>query len=339
MFLKKNISIPSLAILILLIGTIIGCGKGEPMVQNISIPDDISFRGISISEEGEIWLSGSKGTILYKSQKGAEWSKSIIHPEAEIRCIKALDNSTAIACSATEPAAVFKTSDKGKTWNKVFEDSTAFFDALVMDSAGLGYILADPMNGRFKIYQSKDFGNSWTAIPDSLLPEAGENEYAFAASNQSAIQIKNGLIFVTGGASGAFIHAGIPTEGKWKKEHLALNAGEACGAFSLVRKGDDLMLGGGCYNDISNSERNMLFSDNLGTQWFSLPKGPVGYISSMAFLGDKYLFSAGDLGLQYALPRYRKFVLIKDTEGLNAITCNNQFCIAAGKKGKILWVE
>lgn len=323
----------------LIVITLYSCNQGKPSVTNISIDEEISFRGISLSKNGSIWISGNKGTVLYKENKHSEWTKNKLGVDVDIRCIKSLNDSAAIACTTTKPAAVYKTTDRGKTWKQVFTDSSAFFDALVMDSTGLGYILADPVGGRFKIYQSNDFGDTWSAIADSLLPEAGESEYAFAASNQSAVQIKNGLIFVTGGKSGSFIHAGIPADGKWKKEHLAINYGEACGAFSIVRKGDDLMLGGGCYNEIKNSERNMLFSDNLGTQWFSLPKGPVGYISSMAFMGDKYLLTAGDIGLQYALPRYRKFLLVENTEDLNAITCNSEFCIAAGKKGKVYLVQ
>lgn len=333
----------SFAQFLTLIGISVFCFscQNQPKVTALGLNQDVSIRGVDISKSGKVWISGSKGTIYSKASKEERWVKHSLNTEEDFRAIKSINDSVVIACTTTNPARVLKSSNGGETWKEVYRDTLegAFFDALVVDSLGACYILGDPVNGVFSLYSSKDFGSSWSRLADSLCPTALANEYAFAASNQSAIKIQEGLIFVTGGKDGAYIHAGIPQEGKWKKEPLALNAGEACGAFCLAKNGEDLMLGGGCYNQIENSERNMLFSDNLGTQWFSLPQGPKGYVSSMAFLGKELLISAGDLGIQYATPRYRKFVLLENTRGLNTVECNDSFCIAAGKEGRVFLLE
>lgn len=327
-------------LLFIALGSIfLSCSKKEPVVEDVSLDFNTSLRSVSISRTGT-WVSGSKGAVYYKGNAHVSWTNKspLGYDSLDFRSMAVVNDSIVLLASTTNPAIILRSNNAGDSWEQVYQDTSAgaFFDALKVDSTGLGFVLGDPLDGVFALYMTKDFGRSWIKLDKEKSPKAGEKEYAFAASNSSLLQIRNGVLFVTGGESGAYIHAGVPEDGSWKKELLGMYGSSACGAFNICRKGDDLMIGGGCYDKIERSEENMLFSDNMGTQWFSLPAGPKGYVSSMAFAAKKHLVAVGDIGLQWAPARTRNFTLIPDTEKLNVVACNDVYCIAAGKEGKVL---
>ncbi len=319
--------------------TLLACGTQEPTFLDQSVDKDCSIRAAALGTT-EAWLSGNKGTVLYKGLGSASWEDRSPNgmQQHDFRSMQWVNDSVLLLATTTNPAIVLRSVDKGRTYEKVYHspDSSTFFDAMVVDSAGLGFLLADPDSGRFSMFFTQDFGRTWSPLADSLLPSAAPGEVAFAAANSSMLMLRDAVLFVTGGPNAAYIHAGVPLKGQWKKELLGMYGSEACGAFTLARKGEDLMVAGGCYDQIERSEENMLFSDNMGTQWFSLPKGPKGYISDIEFVDDKFLVSVGDIGIQWAPSRTRNFTLNPNFKGLNVLACKGENCIAAGKKGKIV---
>src|SRR5580692_3067991 len=171
------------------------------------------LRGIHNLGSGVAWASGSDGTILRTEDAGFVWQLCAKPPNAEhldFRAIQAFDNNTAIIMSSGkgELSRLYKTTDGCQTWTLLFTnpDADGFFDALKFRNAQTGWLLGDPVDGRFVVVGTLDGGLHWTRAQTNTLA-APDQAGVFAASNSSMI-VPNVPSFVTGGPGGAFIYEG-----------------------------------------------------------------------------------------------------------------------------------
>ena len=86
-----------------------------------------SFRAIDMLDSANIWISGSKGSILKSIDRGKTWKNMC--PERyksfDFRGVAVLNQSEIVAMSAGDgsegKAFLIKSNDSGKTWNLVLE--------------------------------------------------------------------------------------------------------------------------------------------------------------------------------------------------------------------------
>ena len=190
-----------------------------------------SLRGISVGDaRGQVaWASGTGGTVLRTVDGGLHWTACAPPPGAEkldFRAIQAFDAQSAIVMSSGrgELSRVYRTADGCGTWKLVFSNPDApdgFFDAMVFPRRDQGWLLGDPVNGRFYLALTQDGGETWTRVNSSSLT-AAERGGAFAASNQSLLLTGEGPVFGGGG--------GVLYRGKWAACSLSLeyNDPETC---------------------------------------------------------------------------------------------------------------
>src|SRR6201996_1008133 len=171
------------------------------------------LRGIDNLGGGVAWASGTDGTILRPEDAGFVWQLCAKPPNAEhldFRAIQAFDNNTAIIMSIGKGALsrLYKTADGCQTWTLLFTnpDADGFFDALKFRNTQIGWLLGDPVDGRFVVMGTRDGGLHWTRSQTNTLA-APDQAGVFAASNSSMI-IPNIPSFVTGGPRGAYIYEG-----------------------------------------------------------------------------------------------------------------------------------
>jgi photosystem II stability/assembly factor-like uncharacterized protein len=83
---------------------------------------------------------------------------------------------------------LYETTDGCATWHLLFEnpDRDGFWDALTFRGSG-GFILGDPVGGRFVIYRSDDRGRHWHRDNSPGLSAATDGEGVFAASNSAMV--------------------------------------------------------------------------------------------------------------------------------------------------------
>ena len=230
----------------------------------IQTPTTADLRGIDNVGKGVAWASGTDGTVLRTEDAGYLWQRCTIPPGAEhldFRGIQAFDANTAIVMSSGpgDQSRLYKTTDGCQTWKLLFTnpDKDGFWDALRFEApnpqltrpATRGVIIGDPVDGRFPIFISSDFGDTWTPATTKLLsklPQAHIGEALFAASNSAADAVGDAgnLSFVTGGTGGArFFHlvgGGLVLDFWWTSasfEETKLSfphATQAQGAFSIA---------------------------------------------------------------------------------------------------------
>src|SRR5947209_6959022 len=155
-------------------------------VQVLTNGTKTSIRGLSVVNDNVLWASGSNGTVVRSTTSGKtfNWITVKGYQLRDFRDIEAFDSNTAIIMAVAEPAIILKTTDAGKTWKKVFEDTTKgmFLDA--MDFAGkYGVVVGDPISGRAFIAKTNDYGNTWNAVKNSSILIKDEAFFASSGTN------------------------------------------------------------------------------------------------------------------------------------------------------------
>ena len=265
-----------------------------------------SLRGIATGDaHGQIaWASGTGGTVVRTVDGGSHWIACATPAGAEkldFRGIQAFDAQTAIVMSSGKGDAsrIYKTTDGCRTWKLVFSNPDTpdgFFDAMVFPRRDSGWLLGDPVNGRFYLALTQDGGDTWTRVNSPSLT-AAEKGGAFAASNQSLLLTDAGPIF--GGGAGALYR------GKWAACSLSLeyNDPETCyshayfqqaavplaaangssGIFALGVNLQGLVAVGGDYTAPADASAAAAYSDDDGESWTAATTQPHGYRSSVAY--------------------------------------------------------
>lgn len=215
----------------------------------------VSLRGLSVTPQGNAWVSGSKGTVGFYNQTTNQltWKTVKGFEKFDFRDVHAWNDSTAVIMAIASPATILKTTDAGTTWKTVFEDTAAamFLDAMHFFNTTHGIVVGDPIQGKFYIATTADGGNSWQPLALEKRPTALPGEACFASSgtNIQLLNTQNEFALVTGGLVSRF----------WYKNRfypLPLQSGkETTGANGLVQtKPNEWLIVGGDFMNPNNTD-------------------------------------------------------------------------------------
>ncbi len=305
----------------------------SPEWKQVQSPGKASLRGLSPISEQVCWASGSGGTWLKTEDGGASWQTGTVAglDTVDFRSIHAFDAQTAVAASAGQPAVIYRTEDGGRNWNKVHQEGgEAFFDAIQFIDAQRGYVLGDPIGGKWMILETLDGGRSWHSL--AKLPDAVQGEAAFAASSSSLLADSEGLVFATGGTVSRLHRYTFASQSWGVRELTDMLQGEPSqgvfAATSLPGAGG-LVLVGGDYLKPENRIANALLV--LGEVTISTSEGPSGYRSGVAFLQDKeWVVAVGPGGSDFS------------TDGAHSwqpFSTSGYHAVKVAPDGKALWAS
>lgn len=249
------------------------------------------LRGIHNLGNGVIWAGGANGTVLRSEDDGYLWQTCTIPPGAsklDFRAVFAWDAHHVVVMSIGNgiSSRLYETTDGCATWHLLFEnpDREGFWDALTFQGKG-GYILGDPVDGRFAVYRSLDFGRHWRRDNSPGLTAASEGEGAFAASNSSLVAGPGSkLLIATGGIGGPRV---IRSErpGNWSIARVPLAGGkQSAGIFSIAfRDSSHGIAVGGDYKQPAETAGTAAWTSDGGTTWNAANSFPSGYRSSVGW--------------------------------------------------------
>jgi hypothetical protein len=280
------------------------------------------LRGIHAVGGGVAWASGTDGAVLRTEDGGFMWQGCAMPPGAEkldFRGVWAWDANTAVVMSSGpgDLSRLYKTTDGCSHWKLLFTnpDKDGFWDAIAFVSRTRGYMLGDPVEGRFSFFTTEDGGRFWKRSESSGLEANADAKGAFAASNSSLLG--EPVLFGTGGAqvyrqsfTGSVDLAAKPgTKIKmsehWTRESLPLaNKGEGAGIFSIGWNGGEvegygytLVAVGGEYKKPNESAGTAAWTADGGSTWTAAAHPPHGYRSAVAWEEvDKAWIAAGTNG-------------------------------------------
>jgi photosystem II stability/assembly factor-like uncharacterized protein len=250
------------------------------------------LRGIDNVGRGVAWASGTNGTVLRTEDGGYLWQSCTVPPGAEkldFRGIQAFDANTAIVMSSGtgDLSRLYKTTDGCQTWKLLFTnpDKDGFWDAIFINQwASDGFILGDPVEGAFALFQSDDSGDTWRRVAATGLNEKG-GAGAFAASNSSIAMSEDDYLLVgTGGTMKTFVYR-EKTYPAFSKVGVPIACGSpSAGVFSIEgRDSLHLVAVGGDYLKPDVSARTAAHTNDSGKTWLPAQTPPHGFRSAVAY--------------------------------------------------------
>ncbi|MFD1255692.1 YCF48-related protein [Mucilaginibacter terrae] len=298
-----------------------------------------SIRGLSVVDDHVAWVSGSKGHVALSTNGGQSWTWQQVkgYEQSDFRDIEAFSDKEAIIMSSGTPALILKTVNGGANWKEVYrEDDKAYFlDAMDFTANGkYGYVLGDPIEGKFLMLESSDSGNSWQKLKH--MPAALPGEAAFAASGTCLRVSKNKVINIVTGGSTARLLTFYNIDTTWQTLKIPIAQGKPSqGAFSISN--DFAVIVGG---DYANAKRLDSVSVNFNKTQVITSKGktpgPAGYQSCVEWLNKKQYLATGTPGSNLTNDGGKTWKQI-DTTSYNVCqkAKKGSLVILAGDKGKI----
>lgn len=289
------------------------------------------LRGIHALGNGVAWASGSRGTVLHTTDNGKTWLACTVPPGAEaldFRGVQARNANIAVVMSAGkgELSRLYKTSDACRTWKLLFTnpDPEGFWDGLRLNPLESdGVLFGDPVDGRFKLWQTSDQGSTWhpVDVPGlAALPAEG----AFAASNSSlTVDGHLRIAFATGSAKQARVFVKRAPDGGFQQTNVPV-AGDTAGAgiFSLAFRtfvsngvvgSDHWVAVGGDYTQPKVREGTAAFSVEDGQRWAPAVSLPGGYRSCVVYSAAQAWIAVGPNGTDISTDDGRNWHALRPT--------------------------
>ena len=305
----------------------------SPDWKQFQSPGKASLRGLAPISDQVCWASGSGGAWLKTEDGGASWQTGTVAglDTVDFRSIHAFDSKTAVVASAGQPAVIYRTEDGGVSWQKVHQEGgEAFFDAIQFVDTQKGYVLGDPIGGKWMILETRDGGKSWHSLPS--LPAAIPGEAAFAASASSMVADATGLVFATGGTVSR-LHRYTFASQSWEVRELTdmLQGQPSQGVFAMTALpgAGGLVLVGGDYLKPDYRIANALLV--LGEVTIANSEGPAGYRSGVAYFPEQgWVVAVGPGGSDYSSNGAHSWQPLSKT-GYHAVK--------AAPRGNALWAS
>lgn len=309
----------------------------------IDLPrDDVTLRAVAVAGPQQFRVSGSKGTYAVTDDAGKTW-RLVAVPGGEgldFRGLAALDAEATVLTSAgdgpTGQARIYRTADAGASWTLVYETRLpgSFLDAVAFRDAWRGFVLGDPVDGRWFLLATADGGRTWTRVQG---PQVQPGEAAFAASN-SALFLGPGreAWIVSGGlAKGRAFHS--RDDGRsWSATDTPLPASSSAGLFGGLATGPGrAIVAGGDYKQEVKDGPGLAATGDGGRTWTLPPHaGTPRLLEGVARRDANTLIAVGPRGTSVsrdAGATWRQ----ADEEAFHAIACARGTCVAAGGKGRV----
>jgi hypothetical protein len=320
-----------------------GALAANPTIETQDSGVTVRLRGISAVDTNVAWASGREGTVLRTVDGGKTWANVSV-PDAkalDFRDVEGFDANTAVVLSIGPGAAsrVYRTEDGGKSWKLALknDDERAFFDCMVF-AGDKGWMLGDPVDGRYQIRETVDGGRTWTLQANG--PEAMKDEAAFAASGTCIARTPQGAPLAVGGGAASRIHFGGNDEGvRWSAHDVPMpHRIPAAGIFSATPMGPGMLLVGGDFEqDTRGSAARATFIRGEGYKVDALP-APLGYRSGATCFSASLCIAVGPTGID-ALDAPKtgspKWTPLSKT-GYDAIDRAGMTAWASGDKGRIV---
>jgi hypothetical protein len=268
------------------------------------------LRGIHAVGGGVAWASGTDGTVLRTEDGGYLWQRCAVPPGAEkldFRGIWAWDANAAIIMSSGtgDLSRIYKTTDGCSHWKLLFTnpDKEGFWDAMVFQDRGHGYLVGDRVAGCIAFFATNDGGDTWTRSTAPGL-EAGNGATGVFAARNSALLAgrQEPMLF---GTVGGYIYA-VETVGnisfpmkpgariqmreRWTRYATPLqSSSDSAGIFSVGYHAGDvpgpgytLVAVGGDYKNPDETARTAAWSSDR-QHWTTAAKPPHGFRSAVAW--------------------------------------------------------
>ncbi len=300
-----------------------------------------SLRGVSVVDRKEIWASGTHGTYLVTKDGGKTWTVNRVPgaTDLDFRGVKAFrDEAFLLAAGPGDKSRIYHQRN-GNSWGLQFtsHEPKGFFDCIAFSDPKHGFVVGDPVNGKFQILRTRDGGETWQYLDPRRLPPALDREGAFAASNSCVTTYAQNVWFATGGPAARVFHSADDGE-TWAVAGTSIIHGTASeGIFSIgFHDAFHGVIAGGDYQHPEQSGSNLAITDDGGKTWKSTAIHPQKFFSAVSISHDipRGILVVGSASSGFSedgLNKWRWFT----ADGFNALDSQDGVTFAVGANGKI----
>jgi photosystem II stability/assembly factor-like uncharacterized protein len=304
------------------------------------------FRGLSPVSDKIVWLAGTNGTVLKTVDGGTTW-KSVgptIAPNdtgIEFRDVEAWSEDTAVVLSIGEStkSRIYVTRNGGESWLQSFtnQDPAAFYDCLAFGTPEHGLAVSDPVNGKFRLIETRDGGWSWHLVDLAAMPAAASGEFAFAASGTCLIAAAGHWYLASGGVNPGRVWRSKDGH-DWSVSNSSIAGGSAAGVFSVTyRDASHGIAVGGDYESPTGAINNAAWSDDGGVSWKAALRFPNGYRSGSSWVPGLHnlALAVGPTGSDFSVDSGKTWHTF-DNGSFDSVECvGGHACWASGSKGRV----
>jgi photosystem II stability/assembly factor-like uncharacterized protein len=303
----------------------------------------VQHRGLDAVSARVAWIAGVGGEVMRTTDGGRKWEK-VSPPGAEalqFRDVEAFNayRASVLSIGNGQDSRIYTTFDGGRSWKLTFTntDPNAFYDCMDFFGGGRrGLAVSDPVNGKFRILATDDFGLRWHVLPTAGMPDALPGEAGFAASGTCLVTSGNDAWFATGVGARARVFHSRDGGFHWTVTDAPIPATPAGGVFSLAfRTPRDGVMVGGDFLAPENGVDASGFTRDGGNTW--LPGGDLsGYRSGVDFVwgARDTLIAVGPNGSDVSYDGARRWTRF-DAAAYDAVDCVPLTCWASGPLGAV----
>ena len=129
-------------------------------------PVSIELMSVSAVNDNIVWACGLGNAQVVRTTDGGTWMNATgsgILPGLHITNIWGIDENNALVTGTTTSSItyVYKTTNGGLNWTQVFNQSGGFINAVQLTSANNGFMVGDPVAGRWSLWKTTDAGYTW----------------------------------------------------------------------------------------------------------------------------------------------------------------------------------
>jgi photosystem II stability/assembly factor-like uncharacterized protein len=309
--------------------------------RHVDLGSDATLRAAAVVDGQRFQVSGSKGTYAVTEDGGKTWRNAAPADAAKLdfRGLAALDAKTAILMSAGDgpagQARLYRTPDGGATWTLAFETKLpgSFLDTVAFRDAKTGFVLGDPIGGRWFLLKTADGGRTWSRIEG---PPVETGEAAFAASNSALFTGPGREVWIVSGGlpKGRVFHS-LDGGKTWDAIETTVAGSATAGLFGGLALGKDrAVVVGGDYKDELRAGDNLLMLEQYDLGPPTTNEGTPRLLEGVGRLNARTLIAVGPRGTSLSSDDGQTWRQV-DADAFHAIACRAGTCVAAGGRGRV----
>lgn len=316
-------------------------------LKKIETNTDAYFRGMSIVDDRVAWVSGSKGVVGRSIDGGNTWRFLQVkgHEKLEFRSLYAFDSLNAVIANAGTPAMILQTTDGGRNWKSVFQNShpDAFIDGVDFWNSSEGIFYGDAIEGSMLIVKTRDGGKTWTEISPDLRPKLMAGEGSFAASGTNIRCIGNDKVVIATGGKQSRLFISNDKAKSWRIIDVPIIQGQTMtGIFStaFLDANRGLVVGGNY--EIDSLAKDHIFLTRDGGKTWSAPVTPTrGIREGSEYISDKVVIAAGYPGVDISYDGGQNWQPLSDEKQFAVVRKARQgsLVVIAGGGGKLALIS
>ncbi len=312
--------------------------------RSVDVATDEQFRGLDAVDADVAWVGGSDGSVFRTTDGGQSWDD--VSPAGTdgllFRDVEATDadNASVLAIGPAQASRIYTTTDGGHSWKRAFtnHDPDAFYDCMAFWQRGRhGIAMSDPVNGKFRIIATDDFGQSWRRLPARGMPAAVDGEFGFAASGTCLVTAGSQRAWLASGGAASRIFRTRDRGLTWKVSRAPIPASPAGGVFSLAFDGPRRGVAVGGDFERPNDGHDASARTGTGRTW-SGGGDLSGYRSGLDWLAHTkraVLVAVGPTGSDVTYDGGRTWARFS-RENFDAVSCTpSGACWASGPEGAV----